>query len=97
MQQLKLDDMEFAAVIGLLLWNLDARHDSSISEATREEGRRHKEVIYNEMHDYYTNQGEKCGNYAHRLATITSIVHGIDVAKTTVSTCSNAGRGRNAE
>lgn len=76
MREQKPDEMEFAAIVAMLLWNLDHRNDPSISEESRDVGQLYKAKICEELHDYYTQWSI---GYAYRLAELISVVHRIDV------------------
>lgn len=80
MIELALDEIEFSAMIVMLLWTIDATVTLlSVSEESMEIGSQQRMQIYEELHAHYTRHGTEECNYAHRLATMTSMVHAIDV------------------
>lgn len=77
MRKLRIDEIEFSALVLLLLWTLAYAKD--VTEQTVEFGDRQKRQVYEELHSYYTKHGREDFNYAHRFAMITSMVHAVDV------------------
>lgn len=80
MQELEIDEIEFSAMIVLLLWTLDDFVDrANVLEESAAIGEQQKIEIYEELHEYFTNHGKLNINYAYRIATIASMVHAVDV------------------
>lgn len=65
-----------------------------VSEETVEVGKRCKEKLFQELHDYFTTS--KPGGYASRIATFSSMVHSLDVkffSEVKVEGCGPAASG----
>lgn len=82
MNELKPDDIELAFIIVYLMWTLDDHvEDPSIAEETIETGRALKMDACEELHNYYTRHRTVDANYALRMASLTAMIHAIDVSE----------------
>lgn len=92
MARLQPDETEMAAMVVMVLWNLEGlfspplselqysgnfEYLSGVSQLSIETGRQYKSELFDELHEYYTK--ERGSSYAFRIATLSSIVHSVDV------------------